>query len=117
MQDIKDAMVAYLGLNQELPLSLSLLKPTAARFGLTLNFTSPASGKPYIYVPDGLTVSGVPLRLVLYDATPAHGGYWAVMLLPPQATQPYQAEVFLLPPAWLQLYLESANTPPTNSAN
>ena len=110
MQDIAAAMNAYLSTNHDLPLSLSMLQPAAARFGLTLDFISPTSGKPYIYVPNAPTISGIPLRLVLYDATPAHGGYWAVMLLPAQATQPLQAEVFHLTPDLLQLYLKSANS-------
>jgi len=106
MQDIAAVMTAYLHVNQDMPLSLSWLKPTAARFGTTLDFTSPISGKPYIYVPNGLTIPGIPHHLVLYDATPSHGGHWAVMILPAQATQPLQAEVFHLTPDMLQLYLK-----------
>jgi hypothetical protein len=91
LEDIEGAMILYYVQHQRLPDSLEELR-AAADITVELNFTCPESGKPYIYNPNGLAVpGGNGMRLVLYDATPAHNGYrWAVM-----ASQNKQNQSFL----------------------
>ena len=80
MEDIVGTLYLYHVLHQRLPDNLEDLR-SVADITVDLNFTCPASGKPYIYNPTGLAApGGGGLRLILYDATPAHNGHrWAVM--------------------------------------
>jgi hypothetical protein len=80
MEDIVGTLYLYHVLHQRLPDNLEDLR-SVADITVDLNFTCPESGKPYIYNPVGLAGPGsIGLRLILYDATPAHNGHrWAVM--------------------------------------
>jgi hypothetical protein len=56
--------------------------------------TCPSSGKPYVYDRDGLEVSGLAGRLIIYDAEPCHSGArWGVLVEPEQAGKPLVARV------------------------
>ncbi len=80
MQDMVGPIYEYYALHRRLPDNLEELR-TVSDIEVDLNFTCPKSGKPYIYNPAGLAPpTGGGLRLVLYDATPAHNNHrWAVM--------------------------------------
>ena len=54
------------------------------------DMTCPVSHRPYIYIPAGVAASPDSAeRVVLYDATPAHGGMrLGVIILPPAANRP-----------------------------
>src|SRR5277367_445729 len=71
MQDLCETMLLYYMTNKHLPATLPELQPYADP-GTQLNFTCPTSGDPYVYVPGGLSASGVHDRLVLYDLRPVH---------------------------------------------
>ena len=64
------------------------LPPTPAELasdgGLPLPpLVCPASGKPYVYNPDGVSIPNLPGRLVLYDPEPSHSGMrWGILVGP-----------------------------------
>jgi hypothetical protein len=82
MTDVEEAMMNYYATNRRLPEKLDELK-SYALLGAQLNFTCPVSGRPYVYVPDGLQSAGRPKRILLHDATAAHEGKrWCIFLAP-----------------------------------
>ena len=75
----------------------------------SLEFTCPASGRPYVYVPSGLRFSGKDERLVLYDAEPAHnGGRWGIVAAPPKGDHPAAMWAVPLTEAAFKTYMASA---------
>jgi len=67
----------------------------------------PTSGLDYVYTSNGIFMPDRNVRVILYDASPAHSGIgWAVSILEPVPGQPLQTrvmatsgELFLLRPA------------------
>jgi hypothetical protein len=111
MDDIRVAMLQYLHAHDRLPEKIEDLQQFAEP-GTQLQFTCPASGKAYVYVPAGLTVPGKDQRLVLYDAAPAHEGQrWSVMLAPPQDGRALITWIAPLDQPTLDSYLRSAAPP------
>ena len=110
LDDIRVAMLGYLSAHDRLPAKIEDLQRFAEP-GTTLQFTCPASGKPYVYVPAGLTLPGKSQRLVLYDPLPAHEGRrWGVLLGPPADNQPLITWIAPLDEQTLKTYLDSAPT-------
>lgn len=70
IQDIGGALLAYDHINHHLPSRLDELLPIDD----SLSFVCPATGKPYVYVPEGLDAPGQDLRIYLYDAQPTPSG-------------------------------------------
>jgi len=60
--------------------------------------TCPVSHRPYIYIPAGVAASPDSAeRVVLYDATPAHGGMrLGIIILPPAGDGPLVAKVIAI---------------------
>jgi hypothetical protein len=112
MDDIRVAMLGYIHAYDRLPEKIADLQKFAEP-GTTLQFTCPASGQPYVYVPAGLTLPGKSQRLVLYDAVPAHEGHrWGVLLGPAANNQPLITWIAPLDEPTLSAYLKS--TPPSH---
>ena len=112
LDDIRVALLGYLHDHDRLPEKIADLQKFAEP-GTTLQFTCPASGKPYVYVPAGLTLPGKSQRLVLYDAVPAHEGRrWGVLLGPAADNQPLITWIAPLDEPTLSAYLKSA--PPSH---
>jgi hypothetical protein len=108
LDDIRVAMLGYIHAHDRLPQRLEDLQGFAEP-GTQLQFTCPDSGRPYVYIPAGLTLPGKNQRLVLYDALPAHQGHrWAIMLTPPADNRPAVTWIAPLDDAALTAYLRSA---------
>jgi len=108
LHDISGTMLMYYLLNKKLPERLDLLRPLADA-GTELNFTCPASGKPYIYAPGDTAVPVSERRLVLYDATPAHHGLrWGIVAAPAQGDQPMSLWVEPISDAALREFLQGS---------
>jgi hypothetical protein len=111
MQDISGAMLEYYMLNHHLPAVLQELRGFGDA-GTDLNFTCPVSGKPYVYVPKGLSIPNVERLLVLYDAEPVHDGKsWGIVVAPQVGTKPMMAWVIQLNARLLQAYINGAPAP------
>ena len=95
LHDLSGLLLMYYALNKQLPARLEDLAPLADG-----EFTAacPTSGRPYVYVPQGLqSGSGGERSLILYDATPAHGGLrWGIFVAPPREGQPPATWVILM---------------------
>jgi hypothetical protein len=108
MQDICGALLEYYVVNHHLPTVLQELQGFGDT-GSELNFTCPISGKPYVYVPDGLAIPNVDRRLVLYDATPAHNGKsWGIVVTPALGNNPMMGWVIPLNAELLKAYVHGA---------
>ena len=81
LHDICGHLLLYYSTHGKLP-------PTPAELtsddGLPLPpLVCPASGKPYVYNPDGVSIPNLPGRLVLYDPEPSHSGMrWGILVAP-----------------------------------
>ena len=68
-----------------------------------LTFVCPASGRPYLYDKNGMTIPGQPGLVILRDPLPSHSGIrWAIAIIPSDSTQPLNTRVIALaenPPA------------------
>jgi hypothetical protein len=85
MQDLCGALLYYYASNRRFPAKLEELRPYAD-LGVTLGFTSPVTGEPYVYVPAGMRGSGIRDTLVLYDPhADAKGDRWGIVVVPPEA--------------------------------
>jgi hypothetical protein len=89
LQDLAGVMLLYYAVHKQLPVALDELR-AVAEFDQELNFTCPASGRPYVYNPAGLRYPGKDERLVLYDADPTHAGgtRWGIVAAPPKGKRP-----------------------------
>ena len=86
LHDIAGTMLLYYALHKRLPAELDQLHGLA---DVELAFTCPTSGRPYVYVPSGLSYPGKEERLVLHDAAPAHdGARWGILAAPPRGKRP-----------------------------
>lgn len=105
LQDISGAMLLYYRDHGDLPEQLDELK-SAALPGTELKFTCPVSGKPYVYVRNGLQSAGRNKRIILHDAEGSHdGNYWVVLMAPPKPGQAPFLETVLMPPNLFRTYL------------
>ena len=73
IQDLCGALLSYYLVKHKLPAQLAELQQYADT-GQVLKFTCPVSGKPYVYVPQGLEAPGQNIRIYIYDAEPVHNG-------------------------------------------
>ena len=85
LHDIGGSILLYYAVNKRLPSTLGELKPTP-----DANFTAvcPDSKKPYVYVPEGMTLPEVRGRVLVYDAEPTKGWRWTIIMpevIPPNA--------------------------------
>jgi hypothetical protein len=77
-------------------------------------FECPVSNVPYVYDAEGLVSPVVKGRIVLYDATPVHGGKrWAVVLEDTKPGQPLIPEVVALPESAFPKFRPVPATQPT----
>ncbi len=107
LQDIGDALVIYFAHNRYLPASLAELHPRTPD-GADIPLTSPASGRPFVYVPSGLPVAGTNRVLLIYDPVAGQDGlHWALVAIPPEGHQPLTVEVVRLTEPVLQAYLQA----------
>lgn len=109
LHDVAGVMLLYYALHKRLPARLEELR-AVADIDQSLDFTCPASGRPYVYVPAGLRYPGEDERLVLYDAEPAHAGEtrWGILAAPPKGERPAAMWAVQLTEAALNAYLASA---------
>lgn len=95
LHDLSGLLLMYYALKKEMPATLEELAPLADG-----EFTPacPASGRPYVYVPQGLQSASAGERsLILYDAAPAHRGLrWGIFVAPPREGQPPATWVILM---------------------
>ena len=100
MHDISGAMLMYYALHNRLPAELDALRTTPGGEALE-PFTSPASGRPFLYNPVGVIDSKrASQRLVLYESAPTGGGFrWAITIVEPTQGQPLVARVVAIPEA------------------
>jgi hypothetical protein len=79
LHDIAGALLQYYALNKRLP---DRLEDAAALADTDqpLQLTSPASGKPYGYVPQGLVLEGRKKRIIVFDPAPHQGQRWCVFI-------------------------------------
>ena len=73
MQDLCGALLSYYLVKHQGPSKLEDLQQFAD-IGDNLKFTCPVSGKPYVYVAEGLEATGQDIRIYIYDPTPIHHG-------------------------------------------
>jgi len=88
LQDLGGALLLYYAVNRRLPDKVEDLSTVPGAESAQL--ACPVSDRPYVYVPGGgLRAQGKPRQLVLYDATPAHGGLrWGLFISPPSGSEP-----------------------------
>jgi hypothetical protein len=104
MQDLCGALLYYYASNHQFPLKLEELRPYAD-IGVTLGFTSPVSGEPYVYVPKGMRGNGIRDTLVLYDPhANAKGDRWGIVVVPPESGKPVLMYAIPLSEALLKAY-------------
>jgi len=93
MQDIAGALMMYYHDHRSLPERLEDLQ-TLPIIGADLQFSCPATGKHFIYVPNGLKSLGRPKRVLAYDPDPSDltpdGIRWCVLAPPFNPGQPTQ---------------------------
>ncbi len=104
LHEIAGAMLMYYAVNRRLPERLAELEPLAD-VDVTLNFTCPLSGLPYVYVPAGLRAAGRSKAIILHDAAASHGGVRWCVLMPDTSTSTGKAlEVLAMPEGVFRLY-------------
>jgi len=96
LHDISGRLLLYYSVRRQLPQRLADLSETSR--AETLQLTCPVSGKPYVYTPEGLVVSGWPGRLIVHDAQPCHTGLcWGILAEAAKPGQPLVLRVTRLP--------------------
>ena len=97
MHDICGPLLLYYATNRALPARLEQLSEMPG-FDHLKDFTCPASGKPYVYNPAGIPAPDRAMRLIIYDAVPAHGNVrWAVSIPAKPGEGPLVAKVVAVP--------------------
>ena len=97
LHDVCGPLLLYYATNRALPAKLEQLSDVRA-FETVKDFTCPASGKPYVYNPAGLPAPDRSMRLIVYDAAPAHGGTrWAIAIPISPGEGPLVAKVVAVP--------------------
>jgi hypothetical protein len=83
LHDLCEPLLLYYVKNRRLPPSLEELALVSGFEQIPL--TCPVSNRQYQYDPAGKTLKGSPdAQVILYDATPAHGGNrWAIAIIEP----------------------------------
>lgn len=95
LHDVCGHLLLYYASHRKLPPTLAELKSTRT-MGLP-PLACPASGKPYVYDPAGLSIPGRPGRLVLYDPEPSHSGMrWGILVGTPADGANITARVVLV---------------------
>jgi len=104
LQDITSVLLLYCATYRHLPASLEDLALMADP-GTQLNFTSPASGRPYVYVPAGLQTPRGGKRIIVYDpALSANGKRWCILMGDSAPGKARTAEVFQMPETVFRTY-------------
>ncbi len=81
LHDVCGALLMYYATRRQLPPTLAALQSAADEPLPPL--VCPASGKPYVYTPAGVSVPNRVGRVVMYDPEPSHSGMrWAVLAAP-----------------------------------
>lgn len=114
LHNICGPLLTYYAIHRRLPSQLDELR-TMPGADAPLSFTCPASGKPYVYRPEGVTVVvTVPQKrnenrpdfrghVILHDPEPLHSGHhWAIAIDEPKANQPFLAKVVAVHPQRLK---------------
>jgi hypothetical protein len=105
LQDISGAILEYYAIHDRLPASLADLQ-SLPDLDRPLNLVSPASGKPYVYVPEGLKSPRDPRQIVVYDAAPDSAGMrYVILLRRPHGRQTAATWVDRLPDAVFHQYI------------
>jgi hypothetical protein len=108
LYEICEPLLDYYTINHHhLPANLEELR--AIQPDPPLNLNCPVSGQPYVYDPVGLAMPGQPWRIIVYDASPVHGGKrWAISITEPSGNDPLVTKVLMVPDAWITAH----STPP-----
>lgn len=105
LQDISGALLLYVAINKQLPPHLEDLQ-SMADVDTQLQFTCPVSGKPYLYIPDGLHAPAQAKEIVVADAEPSHHGKrWCVLMGKLEKGHASAMEVLEIPEATFHTYL------------
>ena len=96
LHDLCGPLLLYFARHESLPATADELMGMP---GLDVpELACPASGQKYVYNPHGPTGPQAGTRIILYDATPAHGGRrWGIAVSEPQPGQALVARVVVLP--------------------
>jgi hypothetical protein len=93
MQTIEGQLMLYYFKYHRLPMDLDELRSVADP-GEEVPFECPVSHKPYTYAPDGLVFGADMRHLIVYDATPAHGGTrWGILFSQAKGREPVNMQV------------------------
>jgi len=111
LHDLSGRLLLYYAAHHRLPETLAALPPLDPAHPTPT--VCPASGKPYVYRPKGLAISGRPGRLVLYDPEPSHAGMrWGVFIDKAPGANRLTARVILLPEDWIPTAEDAAAPEP-----
>ena len=105
LHDIEGTLLMYCALHKRMPPRLEDLLPLADA-DTDLQVTAP-SGRPYLYVPQGLVATGATQRIVVADPAPSpRGSRWCILVppMPPGARGPLSMEVVAVPEAAFKQY-------------
>jgi hypothetical protein len=112
LHEISGAMLTYHAINGRLPADLDQLKSVQGPLDSALNFTCPATGQPYVYIPAGLRSPDDPRQIVLHDPSPDPTGQrWVILIHPPRARQAAATWVMRLPETAFQAYAPPTGIP------
>lgn len=94
LQDLCGPLLLFYGQHHRLP---NDLKELADEYDVG-DLTCPVSHLPYIYNPEGLRGNDPKVRIIIYDATPAHSGIrWGIGLVEAQPGVAPVAKVVAVP--------------------
>ncbi len=95
LHDLCGRVLLYYSIHRKLPAAAAELASGGASPGPPL--VCPVSGRPYVYVSEGVTVKGRPGRLILYDAAATHNGMrWGILVDRPTGRPNITARVILV---------------------
>jgi hypothetical protein len=98
LHDLCGPLLLYYKEHQHLPPALADLAQTPG-FSEIGELACPQSHQAYVYVPNGLSIPGVPGTVVVYDPLPSHAGWrWAITVVP--GPGPLVTKVIALPKTW-----------------
>jgi len=104
IEDINEALLVYVKLTRQMPAALDDLKSV---YGDQLLLTNPG-GKPYVYVPTGLSMPNSQKILVIYDPDELpNGRRWCILVSDLRPGSPLVTEVLDLPEIVFRSYLAS----------